>query len=265
MKFFSTFLAISLAASSIGCRTYASSPAGDPFVGDWTLNPSRSKVTDLMKVQNVNGNTYAFDFGGGSETIVTDGTDQPGNSGTTLSVSIEAPDEWKVVRKKSGSMLINARWKLSQDGNTLSDDYTEFAQNGQVSVHANYLYHRTADGPGFAGAWEGTIEMDHSQSAVLQIRPYDADGLSFFYQSAQVTRNIKFDGKDYPTVGHGAAEGATSSARWVDNHTLAFTDKSKGKITRTYEIELSRDHKTVTQTAHPVGQHGPTIFVFERQ
>jgi len=66
-------------------------------------------------------------------------------------------------------------------------------------------------------------------------------------------------------VGHGAAEGATSSARWVDNHTLEFTDKSKGKITRTYQIELSRDHKTVTQTARPVGQQGPTIFVFERQ
>jgi hypothetical protein len=257
-----TFLAISLI--SIGCRP-AESPAGDAFIGDWKLNPSRSKVTDRMKVQSLDGNRYALDFGGGSETIAADGTDQPGVSGTTLSVTVEGPADWKVVRKKNGSMFISALWKLSQDGNSLSDDYTEFAQNGQVSLHASYLYHRTADGSGFAGAWEGTIAMASSQSATLQIRPYDADGLSFNYPSAEVTRNVRFDGKDYPTVGHGAAEGSTSSARWVDNHTLEFTDKSKGKITRTYQLELSRDHKTVTQTAHPVGQQGPTIFVFERQ
>src|ERR1041385_4595549 len=130
--------AISLTAMSIGCGAAGRPPPGDPFVGDWKLNPSRSKVTDVMNVQSVDGNKYAFDFGGGSETIVADGTDQPGNSETTLSVTIEGPDAWKVVRKKAGSLLISARWKLSQDRNTLSDDYTELAQDGQVSVHADY-------------------------------------------------------------------------------------------------------------------------------
>jgi len=258
------FLAISLTAISIGCRPSEPS-AGDPFIGDWKLDPSRSKVSDLMKVQSLDGNRYALDFGGGSETIAADGTDQPGTSGTTLSVTIEGPADWKVVRKKNGNMFISALWKLSQDGNSLSDDYTEFAKDGQISLHASYLYHRTADGSGFAGAWEGTLPMASSQSATLQIRRYEADGLSFSYPSADVTRRVKFDGKDYPTVGHGAAEGSTSSARWVDNHTLELTDKTQGKITRTSQIEISHDHKTVTQTARPVGQQGPTIFVFERQ
>ena len=260
-----TCLAIGLAAISIGCRASALSAVGDPFIGDWKLDPSRSQVTDLMKVQRVEGNTYALDFGGGAETIVADGTDQPGTSGTTLAVTIEAPDAWKVVRKKAGHMMISAQWKLSQDGNALRDDYTQFAENGQVSLHASYLYHRTADGPGFAGAWEGAIAMDKSRSATLLIRRYDADGLSFSYPSAQVTRNLRFDGKDHPVVGSGAAQGATSSARWVDSHTLEVTDKTEGTVTRTQQIELSRDHKTVTQTAHLVGQHAATIFVFERQ
>jgi len=259
-----SILALSLVAISIGCRAPASRPAGDEFVGDWKLNPAKSKVADLMKVQSVDANKYAFDFGGGDETIVIDGTDQPGISGTTLAVSSDGPD-WKVVRKKDGSVVISARWKLSQDGKTLSDDYTEFAPDGQVSIHATYLYQRTAYGPGFAGTWEGTIAMASTQSSTLQIRPYDKDGLSFAYVTAQVTRNLKFDGKEYPVVGHGAAEGATSAARWVDDHTLEVTDKTKGTITRIHQLELSRDHKTVTQTAHPVGQQGTTIFVFERQ
>jgi len=32
--------------------------AADPFVGDWKLNTSRSKLIDQMKVENVSGNTY---------------------------------------------------------------------------------------------------------------------------------------------------------------------------------------------------------------
>ncbi|HVH70437.1 MAG TPA: hypothetical protein VNB49_04920 [Candidatus Dormibacteraeota bacterium] len=74
--------------------------ADDPFVDEWRLNPSKSKLTDEMKVESVGRNKYAFDFGGGTmETIVADGTDQPGDAGTTLSVTTLAPDAWKVVRR----------------------------------------------------------------------------------------------------------------------------------------------------------------------
>jgi hypothetical protein len=53
--------------------------ADDPMVGDWKLNPQKSKLIDEMKVTSLVGNKYSFDFGGGSpETIVVDGTDQPG-------------------------------------------------------------------------------------------------------------------------------------------------------------------------------------------
>jgi len=45
--------------------------ANDPFVGKWKLNPSKSKLTDQMKIEAVGANRYAFDFGGGNlETVV---------------------------------------------------------------------------------------------------------------------------------------------------------------------------------------------------
>jgi hypothetical protein len=78
-------------------------------------------------------NKYAFNFGGGPETIVVDGTDQPGGFGTTLSVAAEGPDAWKVIRKKDGRMLISATWNLSQDGSTLTDHYTGFNPDGSTS------------------------------------------------------------------------------------------------------------------------------------
>jgi hypothetical protein len=258
-------LAICLTATSLGCRTAAVTPAVDPFVGDWKLNPARSTAIDVMKVASVKSDTYTFDFGGASETIVVDGTDQPGIAGTTFAVTVQGPDSWKVVRKKEGRVFITAMWKLSQDGKTLSDDYTELAPDGQVAVHASYLYQRTADGGGFAGTWERQVAANDLPASTLEIRPYESTGLSFIYRAVDVIRNIKFDGKDYPVVGNGAAEGSTSSARRVDERNLKVTDKNKGEIKRTEEIELSPDLKTLTRTAHPVGQHGPNIFVFERQ
>ena len=128
--------------------------ANDPFVGEWKLNPAKSKLTDVMKVASVGGNKYAFDFGGGSpETIVVDGTDQPGIEGTTLSVTSAAPDSWKVVRKKNGHVLVTGNWELSKDGNTLKDDFTFIGPEGKSS-NVKYVYQRTAGTSAFAGTWK---------------------------------------------------------------------------------------------------------------
>jgi hypothetical protein len=235
--------------------------ATDSFVGDWKLNPSKSKIIDVMKVENLGGQKYAFDFGGGPETIAVDGTDQSGGYGTMLSATVEGPDTWKVVRKKDGRMLLTATWKLSKDGNTLTDNYTEFGPNGSPST-TNYLYQRTAAGSGFAGTWESTMPID--EAYVLQIRPYEDSGLSFTRPSEKFTQNVKFDGKDYPIEGT-VVQGLTSSVRRVDEHTLEITDKIDGKIMRTEHIELSSDLKTLTRTVRPVGQREPNTFVFERQ
>jgi hypothetical protein len=137
--------------------------ADSPFVGDWKLNPSRSKLIDVMKVERLGANKYAFDFGGGPESILVDGTDQSGVYGTMLAVTAEGPDSWKVVRKKDGRMLLTATWKLSQDGNTLTDHYTEFGPNGSPST-VKYLYKRTAAGPRFAGTWEAPMEIGNASS-----------------------------------------------------------------------------------------------------
>lgn len=236
--------------------------AGDPFVGGWKLDPSKSKQTDVMKVENLGGDKYAFDFGGGAENIVADGTDQPGNFGTALSVTIEGPDTWKVVRKKDGHMMLSAVWKLGQDGNSLTDNYTEFPPNAAPSTVV-YHYTRTADGAGFAGTWESTMPVD--SASTLQIQPYEGNGLSFLRSSQQIPRSIKFDGKDYPFGGRVVVEGATSSAHRKDERTVEITDKIQGKIIRTEHLELSPEFKTFTWTVSRIGQREPDIFVYERQ
>jgi len=240
------------------------SAADDPFVGKWKLNADKSRFPDEMKVQAAGANKYAFDFGGGNpETITADGTDQPGIFGTTLAVTIEGPDTWKVVRKKGGRTLLVGTWKLSPDGQTLSDFYRENQPDGSI-LSMDYVYKRTAAGSGFAATWDSVSEKMNSPYE-LQIAPYEEHGLSFSNQAQKTTQSMKFDGKDYPAMGPDVPPGSASSGRRVNDRTLEMTDKVKDKVRDTQEVELSPDLKTLTMTVHQAGQSKANILVFDRE
>ena len=234
----------------------------DPFVGQWKLNPSRSKISDVMKVSRAGTNKYAFELGAGNEIIVVDGTDQPGyaGSGTTLSVTAEARDRWKVVRKQNGRVVVTGIWTLSKDGSTLRDHFTAFAANGSPSTVLDYVYTRKAGGAGFADTWVSTTETGTSDM-VLEVRPYEGDGLSFIVPSEGSTMNAKLDGKEYPS----AAGTSASLARRVNAHAVEIIRKSKGEITLTRRLEISPDLKTLTMTVHRAGKDDADVYVFDRQ
>jgi hypothetical protein len=237
--------------------------AENPFIGEWKLDSSKSRMPDEMKVQSKGGNKYAFDFGGGAETIVVDGSDQPGQGGTLLSVKAEAPDTWIVERKKDGRLLLKATWKLSTDASTLTDYYRGFESDGST-LSLDYVYQRTGAGSGFAADWQSIKETMNSPF-LMQVKEFQGDGLSFITPSQQETKNVKFDGKEYPNEGPNANRGASSSIRRVDERTLVITDKAGGKVTDTEEIELSADLKTLTITAHIAGRDKSDVMVFERK
>jgi len=247
---FSLLLVVCLGTSPLWAAT-------DPFVGEWKLDISRSKIFDRMKVESIGGNSYSVDVGDGRPvTVVVDGRDQPGNDGVITSVLAEQPDSWKIVNKKDGLIVLKASWKLSQDGNTLTDNFASFAPDGSPAVSLRYEYKRTDGTSGFAGTWESTSQTMDS-TFLLKIQPYEGDGLSIIIPAENQTENVKFDGKDYPKAALG---------RRVNEYTLEIENKSKGKITGTQQIKLSSDHKTLTLTVYTAGRIEPNnILVFERQ
>jgi hypothetical protein len=238
--------------------------ANDPLVGKWKLNPAKSRLSDEMKVKAAGANRYAFDFGSGeSEIVIADGTDQPGLFGTTLAVAVESPDSWKVVRKKDGKTLLTGDWKLSPDGNMLTDTFRANRPDGSIAS-LDYVYKRTAGATGFPGTWESVSEKVNSTYEV-EIQPYEGDGLSFINPAQQSTKNMKFDGKEYPNQGPNLPQDFMSSGRRLNERALELTDKIGGKVRDTQHIQLSSDEKTLTMTVQPVGQSKPNILVFDRE
>lgn len=254
-----TLSAVCLATGMVGWTPQS------PFIGKWTLVPSKSRIPDEMKVQSKGGNAYAFDFGAGAvETIVVDGSDQPGLGGTLLSVKAEAPDTWIVKRKKDGRLQISATWKLSNDGGTLTDYFRQFDSDGSTTS-IDYVYQRTGGGSGFAADWQSIKETMNSPF-LLEVKEFEGDGLSFVDPLARRTKNLKFDGKDYPpNVAPNAGRGVLSSIRRVDERTLVITNRYEGKVASTEEFALSPDLTTLTMTVHIVGRDKPDVFVFERK
>jgi hypothetical protein len=251
--------------------------ANDPFVGKWKVNASKSKLNDEIKVEAAGANRYAFTFGPGQvDTVVLDGSDQPGLAGTTLSVTVKGSNSWEVVRKMNGRMLIRALWTLSEDGKTLNDAFTQYLPDGTTlfsqplpdgsTLFLPYVYKRTAGNSGFLGTWDSESAKVATRTE-LEIQPYEGDGLSFKRSDEEMVKRIKLDGNDYPDLDpNGEDKGTAYSGRRVNERSLEITEKFKGKMTGTRQIELSTDLKTLTVTERLMGQSRPkSIFVYDRE
>jgi hypothetical protein len=247
----------------LGCLLASQSwAAADPLIGKWKLNPQKSIIPDEMKVDALGGNKYVFNFVPGfSETIVVDGTDQPGLNGTTLAVTAEGSDAWKVVRKLDGKTIITANWKLSPDGKTLTDHFTNLPPNGTPST-VDIAYKRTAGTSGFAGTWDSANQpIDVFE---IQIEAYEGDGFSVINPSRGTTTRLKFDGQDHPGSGNVPA-GFASAARRVNERAIDVQQKINGDVAYTQEFVLSPDRKTLNLTVRTKNDSKPKIYVFDRE
>jgi hypothetical protein len=252
------FEGVILAQPALAASTFWT--ANDPFVGKWRLDVSRSTIVDDMRVEALGPNKYAFNFEGGpQETIVADGTDQPGLPGTTLAVKMEDARTLAVVRKQAGRIIVWAHWKLSPDGRTLRDSFTSVQPDGSKAT-TDYLYRRMTGTSGFAGSWESTTKPV-GLKLELGIQTYGNKGLSFV--SPGSNKGVTFDGRDHAVPG--ATDGLTSSGRRRGALAMEYTEKNHGKVERARRFELSPGGRTLTETLRAAGQSTPDIFVFERE
>ena len=249
----------------------------DPFVGKWKVDPPKSRLYDEVKVEVAGRNKFAITFGPGQvDTVVADGRDQPALSGSTLSITAKGPNSWEVVRKLRGRVLLRAQWRLSKDGKTLYDAFTQYLPDGMTlfsqplpngsTLFMPYVYERTAGESGLVGTWDSE-SAKVKKGIELQIQPYEDGDLSFQRSDEDVAKKIRLDGNDHPDPGpNGRDGGATYSGRRVNERRLEITDKSNGEVTGVRQIELSADLKALTVTERLVGQNRPkSILVFDRE
>jgi hypothetical protein len=246
-----------LATAAVALPAWA---ATEPFAGKWKLDVARSTIVDDFQVKSLGSNRYAFNFEGGpTETVIADGTDQPGLPGTTLAVKAVGARNMTVVRKQGGHVLVSAIWTLSPDGQTLRDDFTNVQPDGsRLTTH--YLYRRLSGSSGFPGTWESTTPPA-GLNLEVRIEPDGGNGLSVATAGGEKT--IVFDGRDHDLAG--SRDGATLSARRSGPRGFEYTEKTAGKVERVHRFQLARDGRAFTETLRLAGQGRPDVLVFERE
>jgi hypothetical protein len=255
-------LVVAICGSAIAC-----SGATDPFVGNWKLDTSRSSIVDQMSIEAADNDMYTLTFSGSgeTETVAADGADHAGIYGSTVSVTIEQPGTWKIVRKMKGQNVLSAIWRLSADGKTLSDAFTSYRPDGSTStIHMSYR--RAAGNTGIPGTWEDP-DVKLEGVYALEIRPFDGDGLSLISTNAGTvapSKNIKFDGKEHSSQA-GMGVSPEYAGRRIDRLGFEFTSKVNGKLLEERRLTLSPDRKTLTVVVHPAGQRLPNTLVFDRE
>jgi len=123
---------------------------------------------------------------------------------------------------------------------------------------------RISGSNGLAGTWEST-DVKADSFPEWEIQPYEGDGLSFMTPSYKERQDMKFDGKFYPDNGPNVPSGSTSSAKRVNDRTIAWTDKLKDEVMDHQELRVSEDGKTLTVLIRYPGERTPQTLVYDRE
>jgi hypothetical protein len=238
--------------------------ADDPFIGKWKLDLAKSKLTgQVIKIDEIPGNAYRFKEDEHSDIILADGLDQPTHFGDTMAIAQNGPGIWLITYRRGQRVLMNTRWEVSPDGQTLIYLATGTRPNGQRFAN-RMTAKRTGGGSGLAGTWE-TTGVTLSSPDEIDIKPYDSGGHTVSFPGRKQTVRMKFDGKEYREEGPTVAYGTTSSGRRIDERSIETTEKVKGKVIETAKATISEDGRTQTIVATEPDDETPVVLVYVRE
>ena len=151
----------------------------------------------------------------------------------------------EVITKKGGKVVGMYKETASQDGNTLTNEWSFVSENGQKG-NGKTILKRVAPAPEGANKASGTWQPEKMESAsenvMLVTYKVTDDGLSMTDPTGD-SYTAKFDGKDYPYKGD---PGVTSvSLKKIDANTIEETDKRDGKVIFISRMTVSPDGRTM--------------------
>jgi hypothetical protein len=187
-----------------------------------------------------------------------DGQDQPtpGQNYDTLSVRILDDHRVREIEKKAGHIVSDETFKVSQDGNTVTDEFS----NWKVSMT------RVAKGPAGSHALSGTwrpVKMESTSDVGLLIS-YRLEGETLtMSRPTGLSYKAKLDGTVVPYEGD--PEKHEVSVRRVDANTIEETDELNGKPTSVERMTVAADAKSMTIVVNDAGARTTSRVVAVKQ
>jgi hypothetical protein len=217
------------------------------FDGTWRLNTQTAqfKGNDTFSLQN---GMWRCDTCVPKIAVKADGKDQKVSGSPYYdTISVRQVDDHTVelTSKKGGKVAGTQKLTVSDDGKTLTTEWSFVAQGGQQG-NGKYDSDRVGDAPAgsnkVSGTWHANKVEGASDNVSLFTYKVTADGLSMSDPTGD-SYTAKFDGKDYPYKGD---PGTTSvSLKKIDDNTIEESDKRNGKVISVARMTVEPDGKTM--------------------
>ena len=238
--------------------------AEDPLIGTWKLDPSKSQLTGTtFKYEDAGGGKIRYSHGDDSYWFTTDGVEHKSLYDRMVSVKQTNPTTWERTSRLNGKVLGTTTLKLSNNGKTLTQDFTSTRPDGSHESGTD-VYERVGTGSGFLGTWKNT-QVKENSPAIYQFEPNGADGVSWNIPSYQAKCPLKYDGKDYPATGPTIPKGMTLAVTKTNPRSFDLVQKVNGKPVFKGSFTVLPDGKTLSMRGSPTGVNEPTTAVYIKQ
>jgi hypothetical protein len=228
-----------LAAQGLGQST---------FDGTWKMSPQSTQFDSHDKYLLQNG-MWRCDTCVPKESVKADGSPQKVAGSPyfdTMTVREVNDHTVEITQTKNGKEAGTGKLTASDDGKSLSSEFTFTSENGQQGSGKG-SYERTAAGPAGANKVSGTWKPAKFESASDNMLTFTfkttADAISMSDGTGD-SYTAKYDGKDYPYKGD---PGTTSVVlKKIDANTIEETDKRNGKVVNITRMTVAADGKSMT-------------------
>ena len=226
--------------------------AGSPFDGTWKTDYASARIIKNATWTNeIKDGHYRCLKGCDPQRVdvPTDGKDHPVQGfdiSDHLAVELQGDSQYTRTFKKGTKVIAKCVGTVSPDGAQVTQDCVDYTGAKPFKSHNVLARVGKADPTAHkgSGTWTATEKGWSGSDIVMQIES-TPNGIRIT-QNGQVT-DARFDGKEYPTLNDPAH--TMNVLRKVDERTLEWTSKTKGKATARDDMVVSADGRTITDTA----------------
>jgi hypothetical protein len=255
---------IVLAGLVVALTPAALAAAELPWVGKWKINVAKSDFAEETVTYTATaGGEFQWTAAGMTGKFKMDGKDYPDPTGGTEAWRQIDASNWETVYKLAGKVVSTDTSRVSSDGKTMSIRSVGTKPNGQAFEDDSVMT-RVSGGPGLVGKWK-TAKVTIGAPSVIEIEPFEGEGLKARNVDFQSGWSARFDGRDNPVTGPQVPPGFTVSLHRVGPRSYEFVTKQNGKTLFTGSSTVSADGKTLTGVSVPAGTTEKRTVVYDRQ
>ena len=257
---------LQLLCSALCLGAAATALAQNPFVGDWKMNPAKSRMTgDMLLFAPAADGAIKLTEEGRSYTFKTDGNEYTTSTGAKATWKMTDAHSYQSMLKRNDVDLGTSTWKISDDDKKLTIESTGTTPSGKSFDDVETLM-RVTGTKGLMGTWKDTEVKINKEPMVMSLKAGPDDNtIHWEMTDVKATVDLPMNGKEVTPVGPTVPTGLTLSAMKTGPHSFAMTEKLNGKLLEKMDYKLSGDGKTLTEVETPADGKAPATVVFEKQ